>query len=260
MRKNIILLFIFLALFSCVKDIDTYKGGSGIYFDSKHNKREVQDTIFVSWGLKNSDVKEQDIKLRVCLYGNTAEYDRQFSIKIEVETDETFAAKEGTDYKSIPLVHTIKANTAEAFINITLLRNEELKNNPKRFKIKLIESPELAFIYSRRKEIGVDGGGFSYRQIDFERVISMNENFPPPSWWFLYGNRFFGKWSIKKSILICDVMNIDRETWMASDDKALTQGYLKFTGRYMHRWLQEQEPKILDEDGKPMEMGKESQN
>jgi hypothetical protein len=37
----------------------------------------------------------------------------------------------------------------------------------------------------------------------------------------------------------------------------LTEGYLKFVGKYMHRWLQDNPQE--DENGKPMEMGAASQ-
>ena len=36
----------------------------------------------------------------------------------------------------------------------------------------------------------------------------------------------------------------------------LTEGYLKFVGKYMHRWLQDNPQ--TDEDDKPMEMGEAS--
>lgn len=59
-------------------------------------------------------------------------------------------------------------------------------------------------------------------------------------------------WSLvaEKTALICDVMNIDREDFVKTK---LTEGYLKFVGKYMHRWLQDNPQE--DENGKPMEMG-----
>ena len=48
-------------------------------------------------------------------------------------------------------------------------------------------------------------------------------------------------------------MGIDREDFVGTK---LTEGYLKFVGKYMHRWLQDNPN--TDEDGKPMEMGEAS--
>ena len=63
-------------------------------------------------------------------------------------------------------------------------------------------------------------------------------------------------------MLICDVMNIDRKRWV--DLNALSEGYLKFCGRYMQRWLNEQyeldpsNPLLYEDDGRRIEMGEKS--
>ena len=81
--------------------------------------------------------------------------------------------------------------------------------------------------------------------------------FPIPTWWSYYGVQYFGTWSMKKAILICDVMEIDRELWMKDIVTGLSAGYLKFAGRYMQRWLNEN-PQYED-DGSLMVMGPDSQ-
>ena len=86
----------------------------------------------------------------------------------------------------------------------------------------------------------------------------MDEVFPMPRWWYIYGETIFGTWTATKASLICEVMGIDREEWIKSDGNGLSQGYLKFVGKYMYRWLEEHPQD--DEDGKPMQMGTASQN
>lgn len=246
MKNLLFLLLILVGCVSCEKEIDTYEGGSGIYFA---DGGLYTDTLRVAWGLKNSDVKKQSIQLKVCLYGNTADYDRKFNIEIYSDTD-TLSAIEGVDFKAFDTEYVIPANQAEAVIDIDLLRTEDLVKHPKRFVVKLIENPELQFIYTRKVAVQIDSVNFKMQDIDYQRVIVMNENFPMPAWWYVYGTKYFGVWSQKKSSLICDVMGIDREDFV---DTKLTQGYLKFVGKYMHRWLQDNPH--TDEDGKPMEMG-----
>ena len=221
MKNLLFLLLILVGCVSCEKEMDTYEGGSGIYFA---DGGLFSDTLRVAWGLKNSDVKKQSIQLKVCLYGNTADYDRKFNIEIYSDTD-TLSAIEGVDFKAFDTEYVVK----------------------------LIENPELQFIYTREVAVQIDSVNFKMRDIDYQRVIVMNENFPMPAWWYVYGTKYFGVWTQKKSSLICDVMGIDREDFVGTK---LTEGYLKFVGKYMHRWLQDNPH--TDEDGKPMEMGEAS--
>ena len=54
MKNLLFLLLILVGCVSCEKEIDTYEGGSGIYFA---DGGLFSDTLRVAWGLKNSDVK-----------------------------------------------------------------------------------------------------------------------------------------------------------------------------------------------------------
>lgn len=251
MKNLLFILLVLIGCISCEKDIDTYEGDSGIYFD---DGGLFSDTLRIAWGLKNSDIKMQSVRLKVCLYGNTADYDRKFSIEIYSDTD-TLSAIEGVDFKSVKTEYVIPANQAEAFIDIDLLRTEELQRHSKRFVIKLIENSELRFIYTREGSVQIDSNQVEMRDIDYQRVIVMSENFPMPVWWYVFGESYFGKWSQKKAGLICDVMEIDREVFVSNK---LTQGYMKFVGKYMYRWLQEHPQK--EDDGSLMEMGEASRN
>lgn len=258
MKKLItyILPLLLIAFTNCEKDISTYSGGSGIYFDTNEI---YDDTVAVAWGLNNSDVTTRQLKLRVCLYGNTASYDRKFNIEVTSEEGD-FGAREGIDFQPVSTECVMPANSAEAFVTIQLLRASDLAQQPRRFTVKLIENEELHFIYSRLTTVynGNDDKTGTIRSLDFHRVIYMDESFPVPGWWYVYGEEIFGNWSATKATLICDVMGIDRERWVSTDENGLQLGYLKFVGRYMYRWLQEHPTN--DENGEPMQMGTASQN
>ena len=255
MFRKIIPIVTFLFIFvSCEETIENYNGECGIYFDTKDM---VSDTISVPWGLKNSDITEQTIELKVCLIGNTADYDRTFNVLVSTEQGSPMAAIENTDYKPIATQYILPANAAEMEISIDLLRNKKLKEQPKCFTVSLVESQELKFLYTREMTVmGEDSVSYT-RPLDYQRVIYMSENFERPSWWNRYGTGYFGTWSQTKAALICDVMGIDREAWMKLDGVSLTQGYLKFAGKYMYNWLLEHP--TMDEDGNLMEMGVQSQ-
>lgn len=241
----------------CEKDLETYEGGSGIYFN---NNEMLTDTIAVAWGMKPSSEKTQTLTLQVDVYGYVASYDRSFSIEIVSAEDDTLRAEEGVDYASFPLEYVIPANEASTEIDVPLLRRENLTEKPRRFTIKLLENDELRFIYSRQTMVD----SVTYRPLDYQRVIIMSEDFPRPGWWSRDGQSRFGDFSQKKAALICDVMGIDRETWLGSVGFGnFTQGYLSYVGQAMYRYLEEQKALgnvILDEDGEPMEMGPDSVN
>ena len=173
---------------------------------------------------------------------------------ISDQTD-TLAAEEGVDFEPFDKEYTIPANGAYADINIVLKRRETLKQRSRRFTVKLNETPELHFMYTRRSRID----SLTSLDVDYQRVVFMNENFPRPGWWTREGQKRFGDWSQTKAGLICDVMNIDREVWLGVlGEGTFTQGYLSYVGKYMYRWLQENPTK--DEDGEWMEMGPDSQD
>lgn len=251
MKHITFILLSFVMLCACEEKIDAYSGECGIYFDTKGI---FSDTIFVHWGLKNSEVTEQNLTLKVRLFGDVATYDRKFSVDIISDTNETLRAIEGVDYRPFSTEYTLSALQAEVNINISLLRTEALQKHARRFTVRLKETSEFHFLYSRLAWVD----SVTTRLLDVQRVVYMDENFPVPKWWSLVGQSIFGDWSMKKSILICDLMDIDREVWIGDLVGTLTEGYLRYVGKYMHRWLQDNP--TLDEDGELMEMGRASQN
>ncbi len=251
MKQIIFILFLFMTFSACNEEvIAPYEGECGMYFDVTQTSL---DTMFVAWGLKNSEIKEQTVNFTVRLFGDVATYDRKFSIDVIADQNDSLRAMEGVDYMKFPSEYVIPAHEAETEIAIKVLRTDVLMKQARRFTIRLKETPELQFLYSRRQMID----SVTFRLVDIQRVIYMDEAFPMPGWWYRYGTSIFGTWSATKSKLICDVMSIDREVWIGNLVEPLTVGYIKFVGKYMHRWLQENPTK--DEDGELMKMGPDSQ-
>lgn len=267
-----------IALVGCTEDLDTYQGGNGIYFDTNYlGAVTLSDTIKVSWGMKNSSETSQVINLPVKLIGNTADYDRAFDIKVETaimpggseippvtepDSDDeskasvipTLDASAGVDFVMPSTTCVLPAGQAEVMIPVTVLRNETLHLAKRAFKVSLVENEQFKFLYSRNMPVYDKDGNVTYYPMDLQRVIVLDETFPIPYWWMVRGLPYFGVWSQKKAALICDVMNIDREKWL--DDSALSEGYLKFCGRYMHNYLLENPH--YEEDGSLMVMGEKS--
>ncbi len=263
MRRNIAILFVF-ALFwtGCQKDLATYQGESGIYFDHIENQNLLRaDTLPFAWGQIDGNILEEKIALKIDLIGNVADHDRKFSVKVvesiipENLKDEMLVAVEGVDYLPFETECMIPANAVSTNLEITLLRTEALQTESRILTVALNETDELKFLYSRE----VSDEQNNRRRIDLQRVIVMDETLPQPDWWWGDINDIFGDYSMKKAITICNVMEIDRAEWMSSEF-GNKQAYLTFVGQYMQRWLDEQNPPIYEEDGETlMEMGPDSQ-
>ena len=282
MKQILFITFLVLAFMACEEKVDRYAGESGMYFDMADMR---MDTMFIPWGLKNSDIKEQKIRLKVCLFGDVMPHDRNFKVEIIADETDTLRAVENVDYKTFSTDCKIPANEAWTYIDVTLLRTEALINSARRFTIRLVENDDLKFLFTRElpvqkpkdetpvvpeenpevtpeenPEETPEEEEVELRPLDYQRVIYMDERFKVPNWWPVCGKSIFGDYSAKKCILICDVMGIDREAFIApfSMTNTISQGYLSYVGKYMHRWLQENPQ--TEEDGKPMEMGQASRN
>ena len=266
MKRILIIAAIASGLFwsGCQKDLDTYQGESGIYFD--HQEKETQnnlraDTLSFGWGQIDGDSLETKISLRINLIGDVADYDRKFQVLVtetiipEELKGKMEAAVEGVDYRAFETECMIPAHEVSTNLDITLLRTEALQTESRALTIALQETEELKFLYSRE----ITDKENNRRRIDLQRVIVMNENLAKPDWWYRH-EAIFGEYSMKKSITICDVMGIDRTEWISNAYGNRT-AYLIFIGQYMQRWLNEQNPPIYEEDGETlMTMGPNSQN
>ena len=266
MKRILIITAIVSGLFwsGCQKDLDTYQGESGIYFD--HQEKATQnilraDTLPFGWGQIDGDILEEKISLQINLIGNVVDYDRKFQVKvIETVIPEALKGKmnsavEGIDYQPFETECTIPAHEVSTKLEITLLRTEALQTESRALTIALQENEDLKFLYSRE----ITDQENNRRRIDLQRVIVMDETLPKPDWWYRHES-IFGEYSMKKSITICDVLGIDRAEWISNAYGNRT-AYLIFVGQYMQRWLNDQDPPVYEEDGETlMTMGPDSQN
>ena len=245
-----LVLFLLIGVGACEQDIDIYEGKSSIYFDNRG-----WDTLVFPWGKLNTEIKSVDYKLQVNLFGAVTDYPRKFGIQVISDEADSLHAVEGVDYEPFPLEYEMPPLEDHTTITIRLLRTDTLKKQARRFTVKLLSNEDFGFEYMSYAMLPDS----TYRMVDDHRVIYMNEEFPQPWWWHRIGVPLFGKWSVTKGILICDVANIDREKLdedLDGENGNLTEAFLKFVGRKMYLWLLEHP--TLDEDGEPMEMGEDS--
>lgn len=260
--KIVQLLMLVITLSSCEREIETYSGDVGIYFEGKI----MSDTLEVSWAYYADTVQTLRAKIRVLTLGKPTNYDRSFKMTYVEHFRPEEKAVEGVDYSPFSYEGVIPAGESYMDLKIDLLRNPELlSGTPRVFTFKLEENENFKFIYNRffsMKRLDEHGDTIKFtRYIDTYRTFKISEEIPIQSWW-LYetkvGYKYLGKWSVKKSLLICNLMKIDRKAWFSGNlILPTTESYIKFLGRYMYRWLQENP--TYEEDGTTlMEMGEEA--
>lgn len=262
MKARIIQLLIIAGMFvGCEHDIATYRGGSGIYFEGK----QISDTIGFSWAYYDNSVKDMKMTVRIMTIGKPTEYDRPVKLVPVEHSNANEQAQEGIDYNPFPYDVVIPAGESSFDLTIDLIRNPELLTGvPKIFTFRLEENEHFKFYYNRVYEVQkVEENGDTiktYRHVDTHRSLKISEEIPLQNWWdgeSSLGYMNLGQWSVKKSILICELMEIDRQAWFSGDlIPPTTTAYIKFLGRYIHRWLQENP--TYEDDGTLMEMGEDA--
>lgn len=262
MKLRIIQLFITaFAFIGCEYDVETYSGGSGIYFENNM----MSDTVGFSWANYADTVKNLDIKIRIMTIGKAVDYDRTVKLSSVNHFKEKDQAVVGVDYKPFSYDAVIPSGASFTDLTINLMRNPELLNGaPKIFTFRLEENEHFKFYYNRAYElerVEESGDTVKYNKyIDTYRTFKISEKIARQGWWYFtsdVGYKNLGLWSIKKSILICDLMKIDRGVWLSGNlVEPITSPYIKYLGRYMHRWLQENP--TYEDDGTLMEMGEDA--
>lgn len=271
MKFNILKLALILpvlAMFmtSCEYKIKGYEGEAGIYFDM-----DTEDTVRFSWVTTPGEIHEKKLPIRITTLGRTTNYDRPFELEIVEQRNSEEQALPNVDYLPFSLNGVIPANQSAVVLEITLLRNPDyiIDDATKVLTIHLKENEHFKFLFDRffDDELVVNPGDtIEYvRHIDIHRSIRLNEKARRQVWWS-YSNEihpYFGVWSAKKSLLICDLYELNREAWLSGNfDDKITASYIKFMGRDMVLYLRDEAAAgrtVYEVDGvTPMEMGVEA--
>lgn len=187
--------------------------------------------------------------------GQVTDYPRKFNIEVISNETDSLHSVAGVDYTPFPLEYELPAMQKHVYIDIEVLRTDTLKKQARRFTVQLVPNDELGNDFLEYAELR-DG---TLVAVNDYCTIYMDEAFPRPWWWWSEGEDIFGEWSATKGMLICDIGKIDRVKFQGEIDGIgdnISVPFLKFVGRKVHLWLQENPTK--DEDGEWMEMGENS--
>lgn len=247
MKKIILLLFIAtIFTYSCEKSIHGYKGEEGIYIDGA----SMNDSISISFAYMDNDITEYDYTFKVNTMGDPVNHDRTFKIERIAEINPEEQAIEGVDYKSMHFgEYIMPAGKAYLEITIKFYRTEALLTGSRKLSFKLSETPDFKFLFNRTFEsnryitnpdLTIDTITYT-RYIDIQRCIKISEGIGRQSWWPMpKGHADLGSWSVQKSLLICDVLNLNRQKWLTNDQLGITSPpYIAYIGRAMQLYLNE---------------------
>lgn len=228
-------------------ELDGYEGGSSIYFSIK------RDTMGSSWGLVDSDIKERVLNLPIYLFGKVTDYDRKIYIRTELCEVDSVRAEENVDFKPIPREVILPAGEDGTILPIELIRTEILHEQNRMFTVVIEDSEDFDAEYNWR----TDDNGNRYF-IGYRMTIVLSEDFPKPNWWG-NENRDFGYWSYKKADLICTLMDIPRVIFAGEAVGPMNDTRRAYYGKRVQRWLNDQDPPVMENDTTVMVMGPNAQ-
>lgn len=156
----IIYCFVGLSLFSsCEKDMDSYSGQEGLYFDVQYTNTPWftnpdmwahQIYSLVKFTTMPEGVNEAELKLKVNVVGSMKDYDRPFEVR--VVADSTTAIL-GTEYKDLSEHCVVKAGETCGYVTLKVMRTERMLNENVQIQIELLPNEYFSLPYTYLEKI-----------------------------------------------------------------------------------------------------------
>ena len=216
--KYIYLVIFLLALsVSCQKDeIMTFNlEDTGIYFQNGGqtrlyiNSESYYDSIDFSFGVASEDVTDTIIYAKLKTMGKVKEYDRP--VKMSIDAAYT-TAEEGKHYTVDLSKAVIPAGSSSIEFPITLHRASDLMDNKVQLMLKLEDNEHFKIIFTEQKNTNVHADEGAQIMADRFKII-ISEIYTQPGYWSVFGNDYFGAWSVDKYKFINNYLNIPIEDW-----------------------------------------------
>lgn len=277
MKKLIYLSTITISLFtlsSCEKEIMSYEGQDGIYFDVRwgSNFRDP-DT---QWGHQyytpiefgNMTETSHTAQIRVTASGTIKDYDRPFTITIGKDSTN---AIEGKDYEPFPMEYILKAGERYAYIDVTFNRTERMRTDTVTLQLQL--QPNQYFTcpftnYADNPMFDNPETTYGYNpDATVHKIVVTDMMTQPAGWWgsdSQLAPGLFGKWSQTKWLLLMEITGTTVEDYASRQATDLPSGEItmpmtraQVLSEQFARYLLEQAEKgreyaVIDEDGTMM--------
>lgn len=232
-------------LSSCSKEVNTYRGESGVYFAMSIPQNYVNsDTLYTE--VSNlpfiiTESKDSTFHLKLKILGPVSNQERKVSVRV-VE-DETTAV-EG-DFEPIQEEYSFPVGQVFASIPIHFHRQTSLKRKERKLTLELVENNDFTLPLKMWKNSSDE-----YVSIVKHTIIYSDKYVKLKG----YYTSYFGPFSEKKMKLILELFNMK----LVEFDQKLPYAYAKTLGQGLDRHLKEMKAKgetIYEEDGSEMVAG-----
>lgn len=247
---------------SCTKDVELYNGcKSGIciqqvaYTDMYGNPLSYIDSTSYSFANAPEDVTSGTVRFYIRTIGEVVGYDRKYVLK----PMEGSTAVEGEDFDLSENDFIIKANQSIDTLIVKLYRTPKLRNQTMRLKLGLeaneyFDTPINEYkSTSSWREQGDTLSAISY-------VIRFNERYSKPSYWGLFGDQYFGTFTVNKYLALNEYMGWTAYDWSYAGmtGQKIQAGKMDYFARYFKKYLEKRANEgnpLLDDDGSYMQLG-----
>lgn len=247
-----------LALASCSEEeFMTYEGNrAGIYLqrvsttDINGTPLGFTDSLTISFASYAATYKEYPVVVPVCIMGDVVDYDRPF--KMEVDKEKTTAI-EGEEYEFSDTACYIPAGKTKQNVKLILKRSDRIAKETARLVFSIKDNENFTVELESYKNVtdwktqGKELCGTSYK-------IIFSDKYAVTTWWELYGQTFYGTWSVRKEKLLNEIMGWTHADW---ERWKVAYGQMGFGAKKFRKHLQEQADNgtpVKEEDGSFMQL------
>jgi hypothetical protein len=224
---------------SCISEIDTYHGESGVYFAMRDNVTTVNvDTLYRETSSLPFIVTEKSdsvFSLKVKILGPVADHDRQVRIRVMEE----MSTVESGDYDSIGESYVLKAGEIYGVIPIKFHRTASLQGKERVLVVELVENEDFTLPIRMWRNSSTE-----FVNVIRHSIVVSDKYVQLPG----YRVGHFGQFSEKKMRLIVEISGMNLNEF----NEVLPVTMTKTIGQKLDRYLAEMSAKgtpVYEEDG-----------
>jgi hypothetical protein len=237
--EKFMLMIAALVAVSCMSEIDTYHGESGIYFAMREDVTTVNvDTLYRETSTLPFIVTAKTdsvFNLKVKILGAVADYDREISLRV---VDDLSTALQG-DYDILQPTYTLPAGEVYGIIPIKFNRTASLQGNERSLVLELMENEDFTLPIRMWRNSTTE-----YVSVVRHTIVISDKYVQLPG----YRTGHFGTFSEKKMKLIIELSGLKLNDF----NEILPVTMTKTIGQKLDRYLAEMKAKgtpVYEEDG-----------
>lgn len=157
MKKFVLIISYLIGLFSfsgCEKEMETYSGQDGLYFDVQYTNTPWftnpemwahQIYTLVKFTTMPEGTTEANLKLKVNVVGPVRDYDRPFNVMVVKDSTTAIA---GTEYKDLSEQCVVKAGEQNAYVTLKVMKTDRMLDENVQIQIALLPNEYFTLPYT----------------------------------------------------------------------------------------------------------------